>query len=81
VRPKNDGKPIEALDQAAYNMALYLHKAAPTPPADATEAIDFSTSFIYRAMKGETIVKLHYCAMLLSSTNGRGLRRPSGDDQ
>ena len=48
VRPRNNVKTI----QAAYNMALYLHKQGSiNASADATEAIGFSTSFIYRTMK------------------------------
>ena len=51
VQPKNGGKPVLALDQAVYNMALYFHKNGSTnAPVDAAKAIGFTDCFVRRAM-------------------------------
>ena len=51
VRPTNGGKPVLALDQAAYNMTLYFHKnGSINAPAQAAKAIGFTEHFVCRAM-------------------------------
>ena len=52
VRPISGGKPVLALDQAAYNMALYFHKGGGcgNAPAKAAKAIGSTECFVRRAM-------------------------------
>ena len=51
VRPISGSKPVLALDQAAYSMALYFRKNGSTnAPAQAAKAIGLTECFVRRAM-------------------------------